>query len=302
MRAFALLLLIVGACAQVSEPTPAARILTIATWNLEHLTERSNVGCEPRSDADYVAMRAYVDALNADVIAFQEVENEGAAARVFDPAHYQIVIERRQGSGRRTECNDRPGQHLTRQAVGVAVRRDLQITRHADVVALQAGGQDLRSGVDVTVHGAGVEPIRLLAVHLKSGCSEGDTRNDCPRLFEQVPIVEAWIDARATESVRFAVLGDFNRRLAAAGDRVWAEWDDAEPANADLSLAAGAVGARCDPRYDQFIDHIVLDRRASSAASSFREWTFGEARLSDHCAISVEFLAGGSFAEVGRQN
>ncbi|MEZ5958434.1 MAG: endonuclease/exonuclease/phosphatase family protein [Hyphomonadaceae bacterium] len=299
MKALAVLLLMVGACAQVPEPAPVARTLTVATWNLEHLTEESGAGCEPRSDADYLAMRAYVDAINADVIAFQEVENEAAAARVFDPARYQIVIESRQGSGRRTECNDRPGQHLTRQAVGLAVRRDLEITRHADVVALQAGGQDLRSGVDVTVHGAGVEPIRLLAVHLKSGCSEGDTRNDCPRLFEQVPIVEAWMDARAAESVRFAVLGDFNRRLAVAGDRVWVEWDDAEPANADLSLAAGAVGAHCDPRYGQFIDHIVLDRRATAGASGFREWTFGDARLSDHCAISVDLSAAG-FSRGGR--
>jgi endonuclease/exonuclease/phosphatase family metal-dependent hydrolase len=268
-----------------------ARTLTVATWNLEHLTEQSGAGCEPRSDADYVAMRAYVDALDADVIAFQEVENEAAAARVFDPARYRIVIESRQGSGRRTECSDRPGNYLSRQAVGFAVRRDLQITRHADVVALQAGGQDLRSGVDVTVQGLGIEPIRLLAVHLKSGCSEGDRRSDCPRLFEQVPIVEGWIDARAAESVRFAVLGDFNRRLAVAGDRVWAEWDDAEPANADLSLASGAGAAHCDPRYSMFIDHIVLDRRATAGASGFREWTFDDVRLSDHCAISLEFSA-----------
>lgn len=91
------------------------------------------------------------------------------------------------------------------------------------------------------------------------------------------------------------MLGDFNRRLAVAGDRVWSEWDDSDPANSDLSLAAGAAVAQCDPRYRQFIDHIVLDRRASPVASGFHEWTFGEARLSDHCAVSIELLAADRF-------
>lgn len=288
MRATLFLLALVGACAQVPEnPPPQARMLTVATWNLEHLTEQAGTGCQPRTDAEYAAMREYANALNADVIAFQEVENEAAAARVFDPARYQIVIENRQGSGRRAECNDRPGYYLSRQAVGFAVRRELSVTRHDDLIALQAGDQDLRSAVDVTVQGAGFEPVRLLAVHLKSGCAEGDTRRDCPRLFEQVPVIESWIDARAGEATRFAVLGDFNRRLAAPGDRVWSEWDDSDPANADLSLAAGASGPQCDPRYNQFIDHIVLDRRATSSAAGFHEWTYSGARLSDHCAVSV---------------
>jgi len=293
MRAALLLLLLVGACAQAAAPAPERRSLVIASWNLEHLTEQSGVGCKPRTEADYLAMRAYANELSADVIAFQEVENEAAAARVFDPARYRIVIETRPGSGRQAQCSDRPGQNLHRQAVGFAVRRELEVTRHDDVVALQAGGQDLRSGVDVTVQGDGAEPIRLLVVHLKSGCAEGETRNDCPRLFEQVPIVESWIDARAREGVRFAVLGDVNRRLSAPGDRIWAEWDDGEPVNADLTLASGAARPQCDPRYDQFIDHIVLDRRASVGASGFREWTFGGARLSDHCAISVELSVRG---------
>lgn len=161
------------------------------------------------------------------------------------------------------------------------------MTRYADLIALQAGGEDLRSGVDISVGRAGGEPVRLLAVHLKSGCAEGDTRRDCPRLFEQAPIIERWIDARAEEGVRFMVLGDFNRRLANAGDRIWADWDDGAPAGLDLVLAAGDAAPRCDPRYNAFIDHIVLDRRAAATASGFREWTFETARLSDHCAVSI---------------
>jgi len=87
--------------------------------------------------------------------------------------------------------------------------------------------------------------------------------------------------------VRFAVLGDFNRRLAQANDAIWADWDDATPANADLSLAAGDRAARCNPRYSDFIDHIVLDRRAAAASNGFSEHTYSGEALSDHCAVSV---------------
>lgn len=66
-------------------------------------------------------------------------------------------------------------------------------------------------------------------------------------LFRQVPVVEAWIDARAGEGAAFVVMGDFNRRLAQSGDRVWADWDDSDPNGADLSLAAGGRSARCNP-------------------------------------------------------
>lgn len=289
----AVLLTALSACAptqttppSIAAPAPAPP-LTIASWNLEHLAEHDGAGCRARNEPDYAAMRAYAEAINADVIAFQEVENEAAAERVFDPTRYQIIIEARPGSGRRTACSDRPDAFMTRQAVGFAVRRDLNVTRFADVTALQAGGQDLRSGVDIAVNRPGTAPLRLLVVHLKSGCFEGAARTDCPRLFEQIPIVEAWIDARAREGVRFGVLGDFNRRLALPGDSVWADWDDGEPAGADLALAAGAVEPHCDPRYHDFIDHIVLDQRAARSATGFREWPFPGPRLSDHCALSV---------------
>lgn len=70
MKALALLLLMVGACAQVPESTPVGRILTIAHLEFGASDGAVRAGCEPRSDADYVAMRVYVDALDADVIAF----------------------------------------------------------------------------------------------------------------------------------------------------------------------------------------------------------------------------------------
>lgn len=260
--------------------------LRIASWNLEHLAERDGSGCRPRTDADYRALRAHADALDADVIAFQEVETQAAAERVFDPARYTVVIETRAGTADRGECG-RDGGRLNAQRTGFAIRKGVRFDRQPDLAALQLGDPDLRSAVDVIVRPQGAEPVRLLSVHLKSGCNVGREREACPVLFQQVPVLERWIDARAAEPVRFAVLGDFNRRLALPNDAVWADWDDATPANADLSLAAGDRPARCNPRYSDFIDHIVLDRRAANVSSGFAEHTYAGEALSDHCAVSV---------------
>lgn len=270
-------------------PGPAIKL---ASWNMEHLAERDGSGCRPRTDADYAAMRTYVEAIGADVVAFQEVESEAAAYRVFDPARYTVVIEKRTGSARRGECGRGSGQRLNAQRTGFAIRKGLRFERQPDLTALQLGDPDLRSAVDVVLRPAGADPVRVLSVHLKSGCSAGDGREACPVLFRQVPVLEQWIDARAGDGVRFAVLGDFNRRLALPGDTVWAEWDDASPANADLALASGSRGARCNPRYGDFIDFIVLDRRAAADAGGFEEATYAGEALSDHCAVSTVIDAG----------
>ena len=267
----------------------SAATLTLASWNMEHLAEANGSGCRPRTDADYAAMRAYADALAADVIALQEVESKAAAERVFDPARYTVEIEQRVGTGREGECggSDRAGLTVNAQRTGFAIRKGLAFDRQPDVTDLQAGNPDLRSGVDVIVRPVGGKPMRLLSVHLKAGCSAGDRNDACAALFQQVPAMERWIDARASEDLRFAVLGDFNRRLVMPGDALWAEWDDGVPANADLARASGDRGARCNPRYKDFIDYIVLDRRAAAGQLDFDEKTFAAEPLSDHCAVTT---------------
>lgn len=267
-------------------PAPAATI-TLASWNMEHLAEANDSGCRPRTDADYAAMRAYADALAADVVAFQEVESKAAAERVFDPARYTVVIEERVGSGRKGECGERPGLTFNAQRTGFAIRKGLAFERQPDFTELQVGNPDLRSGVDLVVRPARGRPVRVLSVHLKAGCTAGDRNEACAVLFEQVPVLERWIDARAAEGMRFAVLGDFNRRLVLPGDAAWTDWDDAAPANADLARASGDQSARCDPRYRDFIDYIVLDRRAAADLATFEEKTFAGDALSDHCAIAA---------------
>ena len=266
-----------------------ARPLKLASWNLEFLAEKDGTGCMPRTGQDYAAMRRIADSLDADVIAFQEAETPAAAARVFDPARYVIVMENRPGAASGLCEGAHPDQRFIRQAVGFAIRKGIAFERHDDVTSLILGNPQLRSGVDVTLTPAGHAPIRLLGVHLKSGCFSGATAAPCPTLLAQVAPLEAWIDAAAKGPVRFVVLGDWNRRLALAGDQVWTEIDDGDPENADLRLADAGTSPACDPRYGDFIDHIVLDKRAGQSLRDFRETPYapGEPHYSDHCPIAV---------------
>lgn len=274
------------ACSHIPMPDGPAT-LKLASWNMEHLAQADGSGCRPRSEADYAAMRAYVASLDADVIAFQEVESKAAAERVFDVSRYTVVIEERVGSGRGGACRGLDGLTINAQRTGFAIRKGLPFARLADFTELQLGDDDLRSAVDLIVQPRGGEPIRLLSVHLKSGCSSGDQTEACAVFFQQIPVMEGWIDARAAEGLRFAVLGDFNRRLAMSNDVVWSHWDDGSPINADLSQASGEQIARCNPRYRDFIDFIVLDRRAIADLQTFEEATYVGDALSDHCAIAA---------------
>ena len=290
LAALSLLAACVPAADAPSAAAPATvRPLKLASWNLEFLAERDGVGCQPRVSADYAAMKRIAESLDADVIAFQEAENVAAAARVFDPARFTIVMEARPGAPSGTCGGEHKDKQVIRQAVGFAIRKDLAFDRNADVTSLMLGNAQLRSGVDITIRAPGHAPIRLLSVHLKSGCFSGSEAKACPTLLQQVPALEAWIDAAATAPDRFGVLGDWNRRLALADDRVWSEIDDGDPANADLRLADAGTPPACDPRYDSFIDHIVFDKRAAASLTEFNEvkYAAGEKHYSDHCPVTA---------------
>lgn len=286
---------LVSGCAGLPPVAAPDRPVKVASWNLEHLAERDGEGCRPRTEVDYAALRRHVDALGADVIAFQEVQSRAAAERVFDPALYDVVMSSRPASERGGECRGRPGLHIQNQAVGFAVSKRLQWRRNADLSGLGLGNPDLRWGVDITIDQG--RPLRLLAVHLKSGCNSGRAASDpdCPVLFEQLPVLESWIDQRAGQGEAFVVLGDWNRRLAARNDAFLADLNDGDPPAAALVLASGDRSAGCKARYREFIDFIVAGRDAAARIEpgSFEEYVYGgvpeEDHPSDHCPIAVRF-------------
>ena len=296
-----------------------ARSLRLATWNLEWLIapeafERLAATCsdEPprgegrwipcditahgerslqRTAADFAKLREYARRLDADVIALQEVDGAQAARLVF-PDH-EFCFTRR--------------VHV--QNVGFAIRPGLPF-RCEDYPDLGLAGSRVRWGADLTLFPGTRNELRVLALHLKSGCHGdrlGSERQDCQPLAEQVPILERWIDARAHEGVGFAVAGDFNRRFYSerrqARDRfgkltaMWPELDDGDPPEADLTDATPAPrDARCFPQAARrgAIDHIVLSRSLAArlVPGSMRRVSYSTAdarvfRLSDHCPVAV---------------
>lgn len=274
--------IVISLCLLIFSVAPAYAVsseLEIATWNIEHLRKDNQKGSVPRVDEDYEKLAEFAKDLNADVIALQEVEGHEAAARVFDKGDYDFYFSKRNNV----------------QNTGFVVREGLTVTHNPDVTALNITG-GLRHGVDITV-GSGDSKIRLLAIHLKSGCFEGfdDRDSDCKKLEKQVPELEKWIDARAEEEIPFAVLGDFNHRLNSPRNAFWKDIDDASPPNADLLKVTEGKRSDClDGKFPEYIDHIVLDKISSAwlKSDSFEQILFKSRdlernKLSDHCPISV---------------
>src|SRR6185312_15385322 len=115
---------------------------------------------------------------------------------------------------------------------------------------------------DVTLHFPG-GPLRLLAVHLKTGCwSKPLTAHlrSCETLAEQLPVLERWIAARRHDGTPFLVLGDFNRDMK-AGDPFLAALERAAP----LTVPTSTRSDPCWGENSDFIDHIV-------AGGAARRW------------------------------
>lgn len=283
-------------------PAGAAEALRIAAWNLEHLNDDGTDGCVPRTQEDYDAIARAATELGAAVIAFQEVENEAAARRVFPLSAWHVEVSNRPDRGPGRPCWDRPEARLGHLATGFAIRRGVSYRRNPDLSVLGRNDSFQRWATDITITEGGRD-LRLLSVHLKSGCwgssQDRDPRRTrtCAALRRQMLILKDWADARRREGTAFVLLGDFNRRLAVSGD--WA-WRILSPPPDPLRLATAGQVTRCDPRFKQYIDHLVLDGGAANMAveNSFRERP-RHGPHPDHCAVSVAFAPVGA-GGVGR--
>jgi endonuclease/exonuclease/phosphatase family metal-dependent hydrolase len=254
----------------------------IATWNLDWLTTRTAgdprlpSDVKPRAEEDFARLARYAEELAADLIAIQEVDGFPAASKVFPHERYSIHMTH---------------DHVM-QRVGIVVRRGLRYDINPDVTALSTN--HLRSGADITLH-LGATDLRVLAVHLKTGCRNQPLARThdraCLELLDQMPVLADWITARRDEGVPFIVLGDFNR---------WMDQRDALLRS--LQQAAPLLRAtegRSSPCWgaENFIDHILAGGNAAKwmVPDTLRVLTYHEQdpsikdKLSDHCPVSVRF-------------
>lgn len=264
-------------------PFPALSAdLKIATWNLNWLTIRPAgdrglpADVKPRVEEDFTRLAQYARDLKADVIAIQEVDGFPAATKLFPRDLYSVHMTR---------------DHVV-QRVGIVVRRGLKYDMNPDITAL--GENHLRSGADITLH-LGSSDLRVLAVHLKTGCRNQPLPKahdrTCLILRDQVPIVAEWIAARQKEGMPFIVLGDFNRWMDGR-DTLLAALRQAAP----LIRATEGHSSPCWGA-ENFIDHILAGGGAANwmqpdtlKVLTYRETDPGmKERLSDHCPVSVRF-------------
>ena len=305
-----------GAASSGSEPAPAdaakgpeagappapAQWIRIATWNLNRLHWRTGGalwrGAIARSDEDYRTLARYGRALDADVIAFQEVNGPRAAERVFPSRDYDLHFSGRHDSRYDDIYN------------GFAVRKgrfDRVVKRDHEALGLSTRSRyQLRWGVDLMVSRGGRE-LRLFNVHLKSKCFSKSLRSPrsrpCKTLARQIEPLEAWIDARWREGVPFVVLGDFNREMDRHGERdhLWAAIADGDPPGLELHRLSAGRNQPCwrgtSRHFSYPIDFLVFGARAWKRvdAGSFRQVVWADADAdprrglpSDHCPIAVD--------------
>lgn len=325
VAALASALSLLSACSR-TQAASEGESLRLATWNLEWLltpADRAELGSrctsqQPRSDdralpctpgkaqppvrsaADFDALAHTAaqlrDAVQAQVVALQEVDGPAAARQVF-----------RQGWTLACFVN-----RAHPQKVGFAIREGIPYRCNGDLSALDIDGST-RTGADVTLYPGTPREVRLLSVHLKSGCFNGKLDRQfapCQKLRQQVPVLERWVDERVREGKAFAILGDFNRHLD-KDSRYPAGPDESEPFNLFNALSdnepAGAVLVRAtegapsvpcsaDDRHKKYIDDILVSeslvRRASQkqfARVAFAAEDRGRL-LSDHCPVVYSLI------------
>jgi endonuclease/exonuclease/phosphatase family metal-dependent hydrolase len=267
-----------NAAIAVCQPVALPKI-KLATWNLMWLDANIKSGKVKRTKEDYQALQRYAQKLNADVIAVQEVESVNALKRVFAPEIYNFEV-----SGR-----------VSNQRTGFVIKKGLQYKRNPDCTSLSIGNPRLRRGVDISLK-VGNQNIRMLSVHLKAGCFEGNLARSktCKKLTTQLSILEDWMDDRYRDGTPFVVLGDFNRRINTT-DAFWMELNDNEPKGLSLKTATMGENPQCqEGEYNTFIDHIITGPQITKLISggSFKELVYAQShttsfKLSDHCPISI---------------
>ena len=271
-----------------------AQNLRVASWNIEnfwHVEGESLRGPYKgrdtiRSAQDYTALRAIIARLDADVWALQEMGSPDAAQFLFPQAQWQIVFSARYSPD---EVRDIYTALAFRQ--GIPLLETQQIP-------LDVKGTD-RQAVAARFRWAGQE-VWIASVHLKAGCRSDDPatsqRGACAVLAAQVPLLEAWIDARLGGALLIA--GDFNRTLMGdnryqpGADPVWQDLSDGNPAPLfafpfapSVNCPEGRFGANTWP-----VDFILASPKLAAKATSGPYFqSMGGSALSDHCPVFIEF-------------
>ena len=238
-------------------------------------------------------MKAYARNLDANIVALQEVGSEQAVHSLFPKEDWQVFFSGRADSEAYT-CRE-SGANSTQQKVAFAVKKPLRVASSASLHAFGLQTPGLRHALALDVQ-TDIGPLKLLNVHLKSGCFVDDhTKEDsraCEMLSQQARLLDSWIEKREQSAEPYAVLGDFNHRLSAPYNRLTRTLSQNQDGKqASLNNATSAL-IGCHPYYPATIDHILVGHMSDtqfslSADVQHYERMDPEDMLSDHCAVTL---------------
>ncbi|WP_407333697.1 endonuclease/exonuclease/phosphatase family protein [Enterovibrio sp. 27052020O] len=286
-------------------PTQAYASLTLATWNMEWLSDKGDIVQSKRNAGDYLMMQTISSVINADLIAFQEVDGPEPLAKVVDPQQYDFYFSDRSLRYKKSRASH--------QFTGWAVKKGITVVDHKDYQPLGLptflSDGDLRYGAYIEVLRENKPSLHLLSIHLKSGCFDTPVRrnNSCKKLERQIEALSVWINTRAKLGQEFVIAGDFNHYMNSTYEWAWKSLLKETNANALIKLTENTA-AKCKARkfnyrtkrwehvvYNKLIDHIVaspgaidMTMRVEAKQYQFSYHAVATYRLSDHCPVIVK--------------
>ncbi|CAI3926856.1 Metal-dependent hydrolase [Commensalibacter communis] len=275
----------------INSASAQAEILKLTTWNLEWLVSQKDIQNTPiphnvnlRNTSDFQQLQQYAIKLQSDIVALQEIGSLETLRFVFPANEYLFFISR-----------DPIAQHTA-----LAVRHSVfaHIEQNPDLTELGNinGSHPLRSGLDLTFYTKEKNSLRILVLHLKSGCQDYPLTNkalkpSCQFLKEQLPILQEWIRKRLMEKQAFIILGDFNRVIS-PNEFFYKSLSE------KITSPTFPTAYQANPCWggSYFIDGFMLDHHTtkwfipnSLSVLKYKEQGFNQQnQLSDHCPVSIK--------------
>jgi len=264
--------------------------IQIGTYNLEFFTDLNpSTGgwCEShnhRTETDIKALASFIDSLDIEVLALQEVENGPALDKLLNympEGKYAYIVSRQSGLCQRVAVLYQP------QSVSLT---------YTNEIPLSLGHQGLRNGlvVDGKVLPDGFD-FTLVVVHLKA-FSDYDSRKTRE---QQLKMLGDWVQAylqNENNDPDLILAGDFNEYLL-TDQNMFSLLDE----NSNLRvLTADAPSTVCTPPgsyYTKPVDHIIISSNAQNEYEGTTEFCnyFRDSTLayrdtySDHCVLWSDF-------------
>lgn len=277
-----------------SSVTAQAENTVISSWNLEWLTLNPAVSANrgKRTAQDLDALAGHFSRLNSDVVAFQEVDSAQAMQRIAGN-HYQIVM-----SDRSLARNQKHQFSDSNQYTGFAIRRGVPFADPADIDLTPQQHNKLRFATYIVLYPDSKQPLHVLNVHLKAGCSGkfSASNRSCRTVRQQGEALNQWLSARAGLQQSYLIVGDFNHNLAYQGDWLWQEIGAGLPQAPQLTTRQTRAECKVRSRnqtnklhqFRSLIDHVIAS--PDLALPQPQQITFDPPlvltyKLSDHCPV-----------------